>query len=365
MPISATKSQKALDDTAYSSNVFWKPKPKAGTGEFENNFVRILPNPNLTDEDGDTKLFLPVSLHWPPEGAGWNAFICPRSENRECPVCNAGFAELRRLKATMPEKDARAACRHYWPSWAQYFTVVVLNEDGSVSDDEPKILSANRDLAGLLLDELWDTDGCPGCGDENEEHLSSCIESEDGKRMLDYTDLSQGFDVNIRTKENRDGGYLKHDYAIKRRRKVTAFDHPEILEAVPNPLVLNPTMEHSDIAALLTPEGQLALGPGAPGGGSDPLEPAGTTEGEFREVPEEETPEPENEWGDDKTSTAEAPEAEQEGPEQEETPAKPPAKKAPAKRKAAAKKPAAKPKNESAEEVQARKDALKQQLSQG
>ncbi len=327
-------SQQAMDQTEYTGSNFWKPK--AGNNEFVDNFVRILP----PHESLGDKLFQPVALHWPPRGASWDAFICPRAvNNTTCPVCDAGFAELRRLKGEMDEKSAKDAVRHYWPSWAYYFGVVLMNKDGTPADETPKILSANKDLAGLLLDTMKDTDGCPGCEEDGEDHLSSCKEMEDEQvRFVDYTDAEQGFMLNIRVSSHKDGQWLKHDYAIKKNRKPTAFDHPEILAQAADPTTLNRILDVDGILALLSPEGQLLIG--APQeGAADPL---AIKEPDAVKQPDDDG------WGDE--TPEETPETE---PAEEEAPAAPARKKAAAKKPAARKKAAAKP-TESEEEQRAR-----------
>ncbi len=290
MPVDVSSSQKAMDQTEYQSN-FWKPK--AGP-EFVDNFVRVLPPHEALGDD----LFLPVSLHWPPQGASWAAFLCPREMNNEyCPIHEAGFAELKKLKLEMDEKSAKDAVRHHWSSWGYYFTVVLLNKDGTVADETPKILSANKDLAKLLLDEMNDTDGCPGCEEgDDDKHLSSCIEQGDSQnRYVDYTDLESGFMINIRTRAtqvsfgDRDG--LKHDYVIKKNRKPTAFDHPDIIAAVPDPTTLNRILTTEEIQALLNKDGVLLLE--APQEGADPLA--------VKEKAEPEPEEPDDGWGDEST----------------------------------------------------------------
>lgn len=332
--VDAAKSKKALDQTEYKGAGFWKPK---GGPDFVDNFVRIIENPHL-----EGRLFLPVSLHWPPKGASWDAFLCPREMfQKTCPVHEAGFAELRRLKSMMPEKQAKDACRHYWSSWTQYVTVVVCNADGTPADDQPKMLSANKTLAGYLVDLLYETDGCPGCNEDG-EHLPNCKEPDDqNRRELDYTDLETGFLVNIRTKEWTDGGFLKHDYVVKKARKPTPFDYPDILAQVPDPRELNKIMEHDEILSLLTPgeeTNQLLLlagpGPEAP----DPLAPKG-----------EEAPTAEEDlWGNGASEQTAEPEA--------ETTAEPAPEEEAPKKKPAAKKKA---KKDSAEDIEAKRQNLR------
>ena len=324
MTVNIAGSQKAMDQTEYTGSNFWKPK--AGDNVFVDNFVRLTP----PHESLGDKLFQPVALHWPPQGASWDAFICPRAVNSTtCPVCDAGFSELRRLKGEMDEKSAKSAVRHYWPSWTYYFGVVLMNKDGTPADETPKILSANKDLASLLLDMMKDTSGCPGCEDDG-DHLGSCHEFEDEQgRFVDFTDAEEGFLLNIRVKSHRDGEWLKHDYAIKKHPKPTAFDYPEILAQAADPTTLNRILDVDGIQALLSPEGQLLIG-APPEPASDPL---ALKEPDAIKQPDDDG------WGEDSPKeTAETEKGEEAGTEgQAATPAEEPAEdKPPAKKETAA-----------------------------
>ncbi len=360
MPVSLSSSQKAMDQTEYTSS-FWKPK--AGP-EFVDNFVRVLP-PHASMEDN---IMLPVSLHWPPDGQSWSAFLCPKEMNGEtCPVHEAGFAELRKLKLKMDDESARNAVRHHWSSWGYYFLVVLLNKDGTVADEQVKVLSANKELAGLLLDTLKDTDGCPGCEDEDDDtHIPSCFEREDGQgRYVDYSDLEAGFMINIRTKATQvsfgDRPGVTHDYAIKKNRKPTAFDHPELIASAPDPKALNTILTTEEIQDLLSPDGVLLLEAPREGGGDDPLateeapadEPVKEDDG-WDERPAAE-PEPGEESGEDTQAEASGPDPSIPA----EAPADEPKKKAPAKKKAAPK-----AKKADAEDPEKKRQELREKLEQ-
>lgn len=211
------KTTQARQQMEYSDTSFWKPK--AGNGVFEENFLRILP----PHEKMEGKLFQPIALHWMPDKT---AYICPRRMlNAQCPICQKGFE--------MVKLQGKDVARKFWPSWAAYLNVLVLNRDGSISDENVKLWSANRDVTDLLLE----------------------LVQEAG----DFTDPETGRDIMIKCKKVEEGGFTKHDYIVRASPTPSPLRKPELLADLHDPTTVNPLLPPAEMQRLVN---MLIEGPG-------------------------------------------------------------------------------------------------------
>lgn len=223
--LDAQKTQAARQQMEFSNTAFWKPK--AGNGEFVANYIRVLP----PHESMEGKLFQPVSLHWMPDNTN---FICVRRMfNQQCPVCNKGFEVM---NAGGKSKEAKDNARKFWSNWTAYVNIVLLNKDGTVADENPKLWGASSDVTDLFLDMLQDEE----CGD--------------------FTDLETGRNLMVRCKKTEDGGYTKYDYSIRFSPNQTPFDYPEILEGLIDPTKVNQMLPVEQLESVAV---ALLHGPGA------------------------------------------------------------------------------------------------------
>ena len=266
--LDSEKTAQARSQMEYAASAFWKPK--AGNGTFEENFIRILP----PHEKMEGKLFQPVALHWMPDKT---AYVCPRRMlNGKCPLCDKGF-ELVKLQG----KDA---ARPFWPNWVAYLNIMVLNKDGSLADEEVKLWSANRDVSDLLLELVEE------CGD--------------------FTDLETGRNVMVKAKKVEEGGFAKHDYIIRAHPNPSRFSRPDLVEAGLNdPTTVNPLLPAEEMQRLVT---MLIQGPGAERADPLALPPAqqdGWGDGELQVAPPaaEEPPQQGDGWGPEDTSPSSDP----------------------------------------------------------
>lgn len=219
------KTKQARGQMEFGSTDFWKPK--AGNGEFEDNYVRVLP----PHDSMDGRLFTAVSLHWMPDKT---SFLCPRNmHGGNCPVCQKGF-EVVKLQG----KDQ---ARKFWPSWSAYMNVAPLNKDGTLAGDGPKLWSASRDVTDILLEMLQDEE----CGD--------------------FTDLETGRNLRVKVKKIEEGGFTKRDFIINASPNQTPFGHPEFIENLIDPTQVNQLLGEQDMQRLVH---LLVDGPGA---ANDPL----------------------------------------------------------------------------------------------
>jgi hypothetical protein len=212
------KTTQARQQMEFQDAQFWKPR--AGNGSFEANFVRILP----PHDKMEGKLFQPVALHWMPDRT---AYICPRRMmGGNCPLCQKGF-EINKL-------GDKEGARKFWPNWAAYMNVLVLNKDGTLADEKVKLWSANRDVTDLLLELV--------------------------QEVGDFTDVDEGRNLMVKAKKTSEGGFDKYDYIIQVSPKQTALPRPEVLEELHDPTTVNPLLSAPDMQRLVH---MLIEGPGA------------------------------------------------------------------------------------------------------
>ena len=216
----ARKMREGMEDT------FWFT-PEGGKGNtWGKQFVRIFP-PHLSM---DGSFFWGTPIHF-KVGPGQQNLPCPRRAfEQRCPICEKGF-ELR-------NKGQEDAFKSLMPSWQGYMNIVTLNEDGTATEDPPRlrVWSTNRKVIDMLMDEM-------------EEHG-------------DFTDLEKGRDVEIR----RRGERFKTEYKIRLAAKASKTPFAELVSDLRDLSKVSPYVSQEVLA--------LALEGGTAEGG-DPWKPDG------------------------------------------------------------------------------------------
>ena len=207
--------------------------------KFVSNFRRICP-PTGSMEDW----YQIVPVHF---GIGPNkrSVICLRLTQISdfCPACTLGFEFL--------EQGDKKRGSSILPSWRIYINVMKLNQDGTLEDDKPYVLTINQTQFENLLDEFKDNG--------------------------DMTHIETGRNVNFKAKEIEKGGFKFNELKFKVTDEVLFPGDVSTLDELEDVTEIVPVVDAAEMVALLE------------GGVSNTALPSGDPMGQDSKVQEEKT----------------------------------------------------------------------------
>ena len=210
-PVNQDRARSLLD--AMKSGGVRYDKLETSKTKFVSNFRRICP-PTGSMEDW----YQIVPVHF---GVGPNrrSVICLRQTEISdfCPACALGF-EL------MDSGDKKGG-QDILPSWRIYINVMKLNQDGTLEDDKPYVLTINQTQFESLLDEFNDSG--------------------------DLTHIETGRNVNFKAKQIEKGGFKFNELKFKVSDEIAFPGDVSVLDELEDVTEIVTVVDAANMVAML------------------------------------------------------------------------------------------------------------------